>query len=397
METGKIIRGGAKLTFDAVEGVTNIVEGMYRNIAAKPWPLGQAPEGNAAGIAGFVHEAIRRVNGSLRTASELALEPLSEQLDQVAPAGPAREAVVAAMNGVFGDHLERSGNPLALKMGFRLPLDGELQPFNAAIPAAAVNGKILVLAHGLCMNDRQWTHKEHNHGQLLAEQAGFTPVFLRYNSGRHISENGRDFAEQLSELVAAWPVPITSITLLGHSMGGLISRSAMQLAARDGLDWLSLVDKAVYLGSPHHGAVLERHGNWLHTVIGVSPYTAPLAALGAIRSAGVTDLRHGNIQAADWQDDDRFARHDDTRQASPLTAGVSHYALAASMSQQRGERIGHLLGDGLVHPSSATGRHSNAAHHLAFDEDKICICYGVNHMELLSHPAVRQQLLDWLA
>src|SRR6056297_3189376 len=124
METGKTLRGGAHLVFDAVDGVTHIVEGMYRNIAAGALPLGEAPEGSAPGIAGLVHSAVRQVSGLTRKGLDFSLRQFSPQLDSIAPPGPYREAIIAALNGVCGDHLARTDNPLAIPMRLRVALPG---------------------------------------------------------------------------------------------------------------------------------------------------------------------------------------------------------------------------------------------------------------------------------
>jgi hypothetical protein len=417
MQTGRTLRGATRLGFDAVESVTDIVEGMYRNIAAAPPPFGQEPHGNARGIAGFVHEAIRTVNGGIRETTDLALRPLSGPLDRVYPPGPRREAAVALLNGVCGDHLESSHNPLAIPLELRifLPSKGGSDSADPADPAVyplilyprstplsseergfESTGRILVLAHGLCMNDRHWSWEGHNHGQALADAFGYTPVYLRYNSGRHISTNGRELAVALAQLVADWPVLVESLTLTGFSMGGLVIRSALHIACEQNLDWLGKVDRVAYVCTPHQGAALERGGFLLQKSVTFSPYTAPLAALGRIRSAGITDLRYGNVLDADWQGHDAHGDNSDRRRAAPLVAGIDHHAIAATLSKQPGERIGRLLGDGLVQPSSATGRHSNPDLELSFEDSRVRILYGQNHLGMLGDPRVSECLADWL-
>jgi hypothetical protein len=436
MKTGNVLRGCAQLTFDAVEGVTNIVEAMYRNIAASPMPLGEAPVGPANGIAGFVHESIRHVNRAGRHVTERALKPVSRHIDRVWPPGPRREAAIAALNGVCGDHLERSGNPLAIPMRLRVflpPLPGtesepeasadanrlpepeerempfanlfetkwrpvEIYPQPAALAEKEFSpgGSLLILAHGLCMNDREWTAHQHNHAQMLADASGCTPVYVLYNSGRNISTNGREFCAQLAQLLDIWPVPVESITMIGFSMGGLLTRSALHIAQQERQAWLGKVDKVAYVGTPHHGAVMERGGYWLQKSATYSPYTAPLSALGRIRSAGITDLRHGNVLDGDWQHHDEHDDNADHRQPAPLASGIVHYAIASTLSKQSGDRIGKLLGDGLVHPSSATGRHQNPDFDLAFPEHHTKIFYGLGHLAMLHDQRVAHQLSQWL-
>lgn len=434
MDTGKTLRGSANLAFDATEAVTHIVEGMYRNIASFSSPFGEAPAGPAPGIAGFVHESIRRVNRAGRHSSDWALRHLSPTLDRAWPPGAYREATIAALNGVCGDHLERSGNPLAIPMRFRVflppvdpgaqallpddaalrPADERRMPFDdlfevhrrpvdihpqpAALGEAGfVPGKrLLVLVHGLCMNDRAWTSRQRNHGEELARQGGYTPVYVLYNSGLHVSANGRELCERMSELLEAWPEPVESVTFVGFSMGGLLTRSALHIAQEEGHAWLSKVDRAAYISTPHHGAVMERGGYWLQKSMTYSPYTAPLAALGRLRSDGITDLRHGNVQDDDWQHHDAHEDHSDARRPTPLVEGVEHYAIGATLSKRSGERIGRLLGDGLVHPSSATGRHADPDFDLGFPSERTRILYDVGHLSLLNDPRVTDQLAQWL-
>ena len=177
----------------------------------------------------------------------------------------------------------------------------------------------------------------------------------------------------------------------------LVLRSALHLAEMQSLDWLGRVDRAVYVATPHHGAALERGGHWLQRSATFSPYTAPLAALGRVRSTGITDLRHGNVLDADWQHHDPHADHRDRRQPAPLAAGIEHHAIAATLSKKPGARIGRLLGDGLVHPGSGTGRHADPDRSLAFEEGRVRILYGQSHLGLLSDPRVSACLEDWLA
>jgi pimeloyl-ACP methyl ester carboxylesterase len=436
MKTGDALRGGARLAFDAVEAVTDITESMYRNIAASPMPLGAAPVGRASGIAGLVHESIRRVNGAAREVTEWTLKPVSHHIDRTWPPGPHREAAIAALNGLCGDHLERSGNTLAISMRLRVflpPIPGpesateagedadepaqpeerrvpfanlfetkmrpvEIYPKSASLvdPDFSPGGRLLILAHGLSMSDREWTAQQHNHAQMLANANGYTPVYALYNSGRNVSTNGREFCAQLAGLLDTWPVPVESITMIGFSMGGLLTRSALHIAQQENQIWLGKVDKVVYVGTPHHGAVMERGGYWLQKAATYSPYTAPLSALGRIRSAGITDLRHGNVRDEDWQHHDEHEDNADHRRPAPLVTGIEHYAIAATLSKRSGGRIGKLLGDGLVHPSSGTGRHQNPELDLAFPEHRTKIFYDLGHLAMLHDQRVANQLSQWL-
>ncbi|MBI5544743.1 MAG: alpha/beta hydrolase, partial [Deltaproteobacteria bacterium] len=168
------------------------------------------------------------------------------------------------------------------------------------------SGKVLVLVHGSSTSDLHWVRKGHDHGAALARDLGYTAIYLHYNTGLHISTNGRAFAEHLETLAQRWPVPIDELAIVGHSMGGLVARSACHVATVSGQRWRTLLKKLVFLGSPHHGTLLERAGNILGAAIGLSSYSAAFASLGKLRSAGITDLRHGNVRDEDCVGRDRF-------------------------------------------------------------------------------------------
>jgi pimeloyl-ACP methyl ester carboxylesterase len=203
-------------------------------------------------------------------------------------------------------------------------------------------------------------------------------------------------AELLEALIAAWPVRVEGLVLIGHSTGGLVARSAHHCATAAGHVWPAVLRAMVFLGTPHHGAPLERGGHWVDVLLGATPYTAPFSQLGRVRSAGITDLRHGNVREEDWRGRDRFARAHDPREPLPLPAGVDCYAVAATTMRKRDKESGPLGGDGLVPVVSALGRHRDPRFALAFAPSCQWIVYGTGHLELLSSAAVYAQVRDWL-
>jgi len=382
------LRGLSRLGVDAVVGVTDLVESMHHTIVSVAGITGKAPAGRPSGITGFVYRAVR---GTTRTVGQ-GLDALWSALAfDTAASTPEREAFVAALNGVWGDHLADTDNPLAIPMAFRI--GG--RPYQQALPDANPTGKLLVLVHGLTMNDLQWSRHGHDHGQALARDHGFTPVYLHYNSGRHVSQNGREFAVLLDELVADWPVPVDELVIVCHSMGGLVTRSACSVS--EGRPWMAALRKLVFLGTPHHGAPLERGGRLVDTVLSVSPYVAPFARLGKTRSAGITDLRFGNLQDADWQHRDRHAQKRDDRQPTPLPEGVQSYLVAATTSAQATGLRSATLGDGLVPLASALGEHRDPRLALKVPKSHRMVVTSANHWDVLNRDVVYQQLRAWLA
>ena len=392
------VRGYSRLAIDATLGLTRLVETMHHNIARVPGPLGKYTQEPTRGITGLVYRSIQgttRLVGSGIDALLGQLLPLLEQEPKASSGG--REAVLSALNGVLGDHLAASANPLSIPMQLRRngrPLTLTKPGLAAAFPAPT--GKILLLAHGLCMNDLQWRRNGHDHGEALAAAGGYTPLYLHYNSGEHVSQNGHALADMLETLLQVWPVPVEKLVIIGHSMGGLLARSACHYGRLTGHAWLSHLRQLVFLGTPHHGAPLERGGNWVNVVLELSPYTAALARLAKIRSAGITDLRHGDILDEDWQHGDRFAHARAKKSAMSLPQGVQCFAMAASLSKTGGDPKKPLSGDGLVPLQSALGRKKDGSHSLNFPASQQWVGYGMNHLDLLDDTKVYAQLRKWL-
>lgn len=373
------LRGATRLVVEATEGVSGIVADM---------------QGPTLGIAGLVHRGIGGVSRLVGGGVDALLAPFVPLLGETR-SRPAMEAALAVLNGVVGDHLAATGNPLAIPMRLRrdgVPLELQRDALAAAIPGAG--GKILVLVHGSCMNDLLWNRNGRDHGVTLARDLGATAVYLHYDSGLHVSTNGRELASLLEQLVDAWPVPVEELSIVAHSMGGLVSRSACHQAGQAGQRWPSLLGKMVFLGTPHHGAPAERLGNWVNVVLGAAPFTGPLARLPRIRSAGVTDLRHGFLLEEDWQGRDRFGREPDRRRPVPLPRGVKCLAVAASASKGPGDPV---RGDGIVPVDSALGRHREPAMTLALPPSGRFIAWGAGHLDLLDRADVHAHVRDWMA
>jgi pimeloyl-ACP methyl ester carboxylesterase len=405
------VRGMAQLATQATLGVADMVEGVHQSVWRTLGAPGGAVPGQTRGLTGLIYKGVRGVTqriGDGLGAVLNRLQPLLESLQVPEPETPQRAAVIAALNGVLGDHLLASNNPLATPMALRYQGEALSWPIPAPLPGAT--GKVLLLIHGLCMNDLQWCSQGRvregaqrlvqDHGAVLAAALGYTPLYLRYNSGLHTSVNGHELAALLEQWVAHWPTPVEELTVVAHSMGGLLIRSAVYSAQQQALRWPGILKNIVFLGTPHHGAPLERAGNWIDVVLSGTPYTAPFAKLGQLRSAGITDLRYGHVQDLDWQGRNRFRRTGDGRQVVPLPQGVACYTVAATTAPQRSTRLQRLsqevIGDGLVPLPSALGQHSDKRRSLIFAKSAQWIAYRTNHMELLNSPEVTRQLLKWL-
>ncbi|CAA0092807.1 Uncharacterised protein [Zhongshania aliphaticivorans] len=407
------ILGAGRLAVDAVAGVSEISEGLHHAIinlggvltsspqqyslqdSAQAIIKGQNPKPlpRTQGITGLVYDSVRGVNGLVGLGLDALIRQLTRSVDE-RPESLARNALVSALNGVLGDHLQTKQNPLAITMSFRSEgrslSEDELAGF-----MAKANDRVAVFVHGLCMNDEQWLRRGHDHGQALARDLGLTPLYLKYNTGLHISENGRQLAALLQGLVSH-SSESTELYIIAHSMGGLVSRSACHYAMNNACDWPSRLQKMICLGTPHHGAMLERGGNWLDLILDSNPYSSPFARLARLRSSGITDLRYGNIVDEDWNNVDRFAMVGDQRHMQRLPIDVLNYAIAAS-TVGREENIGDsFLGDGLVAVDSALGHHVDPRFNLDYPAGNCWVGRGINHMDLLNDAEVYRVLLAFM-
>ncbi len=390
---GDDLRGASQLAIEATRGVSELVQAIQIESAAGPAILGRPLEGPAKLVTGLVHGVVRGITSMVGATIDVALERLAPLLGASVP-GVEREAILGALNGVLGDYLVERKNPLAISMRLRSggePLELTPESLRAAFPAAT--SKVVVLVHGSCATDLMWLRNGHDHGVAIAADLGATPVYVHYNSGLHISANGRELAGLLEQLVAAWPIAVTQLVLIGHSMGGLVARSACHVAEDARHSWRGRLDALVTLGAPHHGAPLERGGSWAHLLLGVSRFSAPFARLARVRSAGITDLRYGSVLDEHWEGRDRFEIHDDPRQMIALPEGVRCFALAGSLSS---EPSANLRGDGMVPVASALGEHTTSTLALVFPAVHKRIAYSTGHLDLLD-PPVYDILRAWLA
>ncbi|MBV1920907.1 MAG: GPI inositol-deacylase [Pseudomonadales bacterium] len=385
------LSGLSSLTIDAAHGITGIVESLHQTIPTFPGILGE--QDGTSGVSSRVYRGVRSLFETMEGGIHESLERL-RPLQGSHDSSLGREAALAIINGVFGDHLVKRSNPLAIPMSFRQdgkPMDKE--SFSEVINQS--NGKIAIMIHGSCMNDLQWNRNGQNHGTSLALDLGFQPIYLHYNTGLHVSENGRELSDLLETMIGQSTQPLNMV-IVGHSMGGLVSRSACYYAKASEHTWTKQLKKLVFLGTPHHGAHLEKAGNWIDTILDATRFSAPLSRLGKIRSSGVTDLRFGNVVDEDWQGRCRFESSGDNRVPVPLPEGVACYSVAATRGKKASVVSDSVVGDGLVTIDSAMGRHKKEEFNLLFPLAHQWVGRNINHFALLEDPGVYQALKGWL-
>lgn len=435
------LRGLRNLVHDAVEVTTNLVERTHESVAAKYVGILREVDPIAPQVetvddvrrltAATVFGTIRAVNEGVRQLGNLGHDAIAASLDGTAATEPDPgasaadasgmdatasrtpdprvprflEAAQGALNGFFGDFLHERGNELAIPMELRhrdRPLALDRYSLAGAFPATT--GKLCVFVHGLGCTERSWmlgserfwNEPDVTFGQHLERDLGYTSLYVRYNTGLHVSENGRALAALLDDLVAAFPIAVTEITLVGHSMGGLVARSAAHYGADDARAWVPKLRNIFCLGSPHLGAPLEQATHVLSSVLRSfdTPGTQVPAAVLEARSAGVKDMRHGYVLDEEWREADPAAFLEHNRREAPFIDGVAYYFVGATVTQDPNDPLGSLVGDLLLRPASAAGRTTDPARRIPFPLGRIF--GGIHHMELANHPDVYAQLRKWL-
>ncbi|MDP2314732.1 MAG: alpha/beta hydrolase [Pseudomonadota bacterium] len=318
--------------------------------------------------------------------------------------GQKLELAVAILNGAVGDYLHRTENGLATEMACFMggaPLVLEREALALALPSAT--GRIAVLVHGVMCTEDIWAFPDgRDYGSLLARDLGFTPLYVRYNSGLAIPDNGEALDRLLAAVVAAWPVPIEEIVPIGYSMGGLVLRSACHAArtrdvtlgvggtgaAPPPVDWLAHVRRAIYVGTPHLGAPMERLGRVVARILHAvpDPTTRLVAQIADLRSHGVKDLGDADLRHADRKRRGLNVGLRDARHPVPLLAEIEHFLVAGALYAE--PWLATLLGDSIVPVSSATAGPGLAA-------DNVRLLPGLSHMALAHHPDVYRNIRMW--
>jgi pimeloyl-ACP methyl ester carboxylesterase len=394
-----------------LDGGLATIADVHGAIARKPFTALQLAPGIADvsegvrvvhdGITHLVYWGIRAGVAVAGAAPRLAASITQAGQDDPRP-GSIADMAIAALNGFAGDRLSRSGNPLAARMelrhrGKRVRIERELLAATFPNPAR----RVIVFVHGLACNESMWRFRSERYrscpndtyGSLLEADLGHTPLYVRYNTGLHISENGRGLARLLGRIVEQWPAEIDELALVGHSMGGLVTRSACHYGRADGLDWTRRVRHVVFLGSPHLGAPLEKGANIAAWCLGLTDITRPFAVALNRRSAGIKDLRFGSLCDEDWQSTDLDALLSGRTSDVPLLEGASHYFVAATVTRDRRHPLGVAVGDLLVREPSASG-HARIRH-ARFPLENGRHFGPMNHFDLLNHPDVYHQMRQW--
>jgi pimeloyl-ACP methyl ester carboxylesterase len=355
-------------------------------------------------VAGTLYSGVRSASGTAVRTLASAVARLSPHDAEALSDTPNGAFARAAINGLLGDRLEEDGSALAIHLAARArgrDVPPTLEGLRAAYPRATP--KVAVFLHGLGETEGAWWWRSRGgghgpivpFGERLRSDLDFTPVNVRFNSGLRISENGARLATLLHAIDTAWPCEIEEVAFVGHSMGGLVARAAVHVGHDNGHPWTERTEHVVCLGTPHHGAPLEKGVNLASSVLRLVPEAAPLASVLDTRSVGIKDLRWGAVAAEHWRDRHPRDIPGDTRTALQTPSHVCIHAIAATLSASAEHALGSAFGDLLVRLESASGTHRK--HDLGIEEQHRAVLGGLSHFDLLGDPQVYRLIRDWLA
>jgi pimeloyl-ACP methyl ester carboxylesterase len=391
-----------RLGFDELSRIPGGIWGTHKAISERAFKLAVGPIGEVVkfahhGISDAVYGSLRAGTHTLGVAASAAVRGTPGRVLSTTPLGGA---AIGVIDGLIGDALERDQSalqePLCVRVDDR-PV--ALEPASVAKAFPNAGPRPVVFVHGLMGTELGWrwfARKAHaSYGERLEAELGMTPVYIRYNTGRHISENGRSLADALEALVESWPVEVEDLALVGHSMGGLVCRSACHQGALEEAGWASRVRHVISLGTPHMGAPLAQGVHYLTAGLNRLPETRSFGAFFARRSAGIRDLRQGSLVDVDWLDRDPDALAAVACEEVPLLEGATHCFVAATITAGGKDPLSRLIGDTLVLQPSASGR--SRKRRIPFEEEYGLHVGGTHHIALLNHPAVYDRLRDWLS
>src|SRR3954466_2436544 len=209
---------------------------VFRALGPVGVPVRIMHDGISAASYGAVSTSLRAVPRAIGTAASTAVPPKAQRMAD----SPVGGIALAALNGFWGDALARDVPDVALELSVRAggrDVDTDSAGLAQAFPDAT--RKLVVFVHGLCGDEQGWRiGRRPSYGTRLRDELGYSPLYVRYNTGLHISDNGRRLAEVLHHVVCGWPTEVDELVLVGHSMGGLVSRSACHYGEKHDHAWV---------------------------------------------------------------------------------------------------------------------------------------------------------------
>jgi pimeloyl-ACP methyl ester carboxylesterase len=389
-----------RLTGRAMAGTASFAEELHRAIFTRSaGAAGAQTKAIHDGVSTAVYAGLRGVFRGVGEAAGAALSVANGGESDPLKDGPAGSVALGALNGLHGDLLHRDRNELAIEMAVRRRRrDLALDSSSLAEAFPNPTSRLVVFVHGLCGTEETWSwfggHST-SYGARLARDLGFTPLYVRYNTGLHISDNGARLVGLLTRAVDSWPVDVSEIVLVGHSMGGLVVRSACHYGEESEEDWVDGVRHVFCLASPHLGAPLEKAANVAAWALGSFPETAPLARIVNGRSEGIKDLRFGYLIDQDWEGQDPDALLENNRHDIRFLETANYYYVGATLTRDPGHPLGHLVGDLLVRLPSASGQGARGQR-IPFEIDNGHHAGGLTHFHVLNNADVYRQILAWL-
>jgi len=293
---GEVLAGG-------LDGTTSRIEEIHKAVAKRSFaaagPIRRLPEAVHDELSARWYSAVRTFGPGAIRVSAMGLASTRDDEAERVHAGPRGRAAIGALNGIMGDALAKRRNGFALRMTLRHgSSDVPLTPQALASAYPQPTARVVLFVHGFGETDDSWRwysqahwgNADVNYGELLRRELAYTPLYVRYNSGRPVAHNARELSELLDELVRSWPGGLGEIAIVAHSFGAIVTHAAIHHGYALDSRWISNLRTVMTLGTPRGAEFAERVTSRAGRVLSRLPETEPLARLLDSRSAGLKDL-----------------------------------------------------------------------------------------------------------
>ncbi len=305
--------------------------------------------------------------------------------------------IAAILNGLNGDILEENNDPLAIKMHFRYRnKDISVDKLVDYYDFNQFDGRVCILIHGLMGDEYMWkkikANDENKIGDWLEKNENQHVLYLRYNTGLHISENGRALSNLFEEFMNQYGNKIKQLVLIGHSMGGLLIRSAGYYADIQRQNWLERLKTIFLIGVPNKGSYLAQIGFFVGHIfrkIDIS-HDDYIAKFMDVRSNGIKDLSFAYLTDDDWLNKNSGDLENYTVSKVRPISGVKYYLIGGILGKKN-NILSSYFGDGLVGSTSALTNELNTIN-LKNIESKIF--EKENHLSLLESKPVAEYIIS---
>lgn len=387
-----------------LSGIQSALVGSFEWSAKSLSDISEAPAVKGTGFAEF----LRNAGKSLKDAGDKSDEGMSKAVEATAKAMHVAlkaldeaDSVVKeklfeniAVSSVVGDSFAGLVTTSEIQASFRsegkdVGVEKVLEDWKRSN-----RKKIMICVPGLFCDESLWTKNGEPSLAKTMEEEGYFPVFLRFNPGLHISDNGKKLLALLKSFLEHPDVRDLKADYISYSQGGLILRSAFYLAKQEAPEFSKRIGKVLFISSPDGGSYIEKAGFWLG--LGAEAFPVfPVQLIGFIgnqRSDAMKDLSHGIIREEDWKNGSHLGRYAKDVYFGELDE-IDAYQIYSLVSEKDGGNWSSWIGDGIIERPSLTILSEEVFRRKSDPESRVRCLTGLSHYQILPAAELREFFL----